>query len=116
MAHYSIPYSIGKIKAISIIGEKIHYPQGVDLMLKGRKTTILAKLADYPFPSVTKWSMAKVMAHAHGPGKLSVQTQGTADGGSNGGNMQHMLHTCADMVVGWSIEDLGLMLKTTEGG
>ena len=75
VAYNSVAHSVCEIQ----MGQKIHNPQPVDLMLESRITFLLHHVGQDVLSYVAERSVPKIMAHSDCPGKLVIQPHGPAD-------------------------------------
>ena len=80
-------------------------------MLEASQSPLLEEGGDYPLSHMAEGSVAQIVSHSYGPGELRVEPEGLAYRRCDGGDVEHMLHACAYVVVGRSEEDLGLVLQ-----
>ena len=71
-------------------------------------------LIELTLPTVTKGSVPEIVAEGDGFNKLSVETQGAADGFSNVGDVEHVLHARADMVITGIKKDLCFLTEAAK--
>ena len=113
MADDPVPHPVGKVEPGPVVGQLVHHPQGVQLVVES--SLVLEEVLQHLLPPVPERGVPQVVPEGDGLGQIHVQAEGPADGRGDGGHVQGVLHPGADMVVVRGEEHLGLVFQPPEG-
>jgi hypothetical protein len=116
MAGYPITYRVSEVQPLAMFGEEIHDPERIHLMLEALHPLLLHESRENPLSHMTEGSVAEIVSHTYGPSEFGIESEPTAHGGGDGGDMEHMFHPGADVVVAGCKKHLGLVFQSSEWG
>ncbi len=112
MADDAVPHSVGEVEPGPVIGQFVHHPQGVDLVVE--PAVVLKQVLEHFPAAMSERGVPQIVAEGDGLGQIHIQPECPADSRGDGGHMQGVLHTGADMIVVRREEHLGLVLEPPE--